>query len=344
MNNNYGDGKIIGSSHKLSENYLKYLKYQDMSTAPFCSKPNCTHKTDDCLAKAVGNCPILTKNGVFFFSDKYGVEEKKDGKREFEIDSKLCRASLDSSEIETVAEFTDCVPREYDGCMVIDGVLWFTGDDMNPITNEYGAIISSNVGGTHYLCSIDLKTGEYTNYGSVYNGENYDKSSHASIVGYYNSNLLINYEYAASPDYEDPSAPWFGLSDLMFEFDPKTKEMKVSDIPSRPIFFDLESETLAYCEYDANKIIVLADNKRYELNMDIAKIDGGIANYAPVYNNKIIMLGSGKWYDITDQSEHYLGEYAGWDFEDYYDGCYILSNPRRTKYVKLTEEELLALK
>lgn len=242
---------------------------------------------------------------------------------------------MDSSEIETVAEFTDCVPREYDGCMLIDDVLWFTGDDMNPVTDEYGVIFTSNMGGTHYLCSIELETGRYTNYGSIYNGENYDKSSHASILGYYNSNLLINYEYETSPDCYDSEKAWFGMGELMFEFDLNTKEMKVSDIPSRPLWFDLDSDTLVYCEYDTGKTVVLTDNQKFELDIDVG-------NFASVFNNKIFVRDTGKWYDLTDNSEHDMSEYAkSWEFVDYYENCYIVTNYK--KYIKLTEEELLAL-
>lgn len=335
LDNSYDDGRIIGASAQASNCNLQYLKYQDMSTTALCSRPNCNHKTDECVAKQIGSCPILKDDYIYFFDSKSEVIERKDGQRVFEIDSRLCRLSLDSSEIETVAEFTDCVPREYDGCMLIGDVLWFTGDDMNPVTDEYGVIFTSNVGGTHYLCSIELETGSYTNYGSVYNGENYDKSSHASILGYYNSNLLINYEYETSPDCYDGEKAWFGMGELMFEFDLNTKEMKISDIPTRPLWFDFDSDTLVYCEYDTEKTVVLRDNKKIELDIDTG-------SFVSVFNNKIFVRDTGKWYDLTDSSEHDMSEYANsWDFVDYYENCYIVTNYK--KYIKLTEEELLAL-
>ena len=50
---------------------------------------------------------------------------------------------------------------------------------------------------------------------------------------------------------------------------------------------------------------------------------------------------NGRWFDVTDMSEHSMGEYKGYDVIAVYDNSYILRLGNKT--VKLTEEELLAL-
>ena len=324
-------GRIYGEAPK------KYIDYDTMKVVPLCAKPNCTHTTSDCIGHIIGDTPILTDDYIYYFSSVEGVNELKNGEREFYINSKLCRVSLDSSETEIVVEFHDCAPADYDGVLLYDDKIYFTGDDLNPTDDSYGHISSQNAGGEHYICSIDLKTREYTNYGMVYSGEGYADDSHANICGFINSKILINYQCRPDMTEIDESKPWRGQTMLMFEFDPKTNEITESDIPTRPISTNTKTQTVIYWDDEAKKTVLIIGNERRELDIDVG-------TYATVFNNKLFVRDTGKWYDLSNMSEHDMGKYGEnehWVVGDYYDGCYILITYFKT--VKLTEDELIAL-
>lgn len=331
----YDNGLIYGEKPAI------YVDYETMESTVLCSRPNCTHTTSECVGNNVGDCPMLYNGYLYYFSWSDKVKELGNGKREYLINSKLNRASLDNSEIETVAEFTDCAPREYDGYLLIDDVIYFTGDNMNPSEDGHGNITTSNQGGIHYFCSIDLKTGKYTNYGSIYDGDKqYDEASHSSsaqIRGYYNSKIIINYEYYPIP--VDPSKLHemdefefrSNFVHITFEFNPVTKEMKESDLPTASY---VDENIYVYADIKTNKSYVITPDKTYEFDCDTYYS-------ASVINNKLFNQNEQEWYDLNDMLRHGMGEYGGYKVVSYYKDSYILFNGK--KAVKLTEEELLAL-
>lgn len=130
---------------------------------------------------------------------------------------------------------------------------------------------------------------------------------------------------------------WSGLTELMFEFDPKTHTMEKSDIPTRPLWFDTKTQTMLYTDVDNGKTVLLQNGRKTELDIDVG-------TFATVFNNKLFVRDTGKWYDLSDMSEHDMGKYDEneyWEVRDYFDGCYILTNYKNN--AKLTEDELLAL-
>ncbi len=62
---------------------------------------------------------------------------------------------------------------------------------------------------------------------------------------------------------------------------------------------------------------------------------------ASLINNKLFNFHEQSWYDLSDMSEHIMGEYGDYHVVDYYDKdkSYILTD-YNGKIVKLTEEEL----
>ena len=335
--NNYDEGRIIGGFDGNDGMPSKFLDYETMKSTVLCSKPNCTHNNSECVAKNIGICPMITQNGTYFFKSNYGVKEEKEGKRKFYIDSKLCKVSLESSEIEIISNFKDCVPADTRGYVLHNNVIYFTADDMCPMIDEYGVISYSNIGGTHYLCSIELDSGKYTNYGSVFDGdkkfEGANASSSAMIMGVYNNKLLLNYEFCKS--YEDISAGMF--TELMFEFDFNEKKLIESDIPTKPVFVD--SDTIVYYDDSIKKCIIIDESGKRELDMEKVTC-------ASVQNNKLFFRDDKnqfalKWYDLSDLSIHNVKEMNCYMPICMYNGSYILIIGDKT--VKLTEEELLAL-
>lgn len=340
----YKNGVVYG------EEPVMFLDFDTMEKAPLCAVPNCTHTVSSCLAQNVGNTPIFYKDYVYFFTTNGGdVRETPEG-REFYIDSKLMRASLDSSETEIVCEFTDCAPEEgYPDYVIYGNELYFTADDLNPTNGPDGMIGSwGTSGGCHFICSINLDTGEYTNHGSIYDGDKeYDGaaySSGAEIIGVYNDTMYLEYSFIKDGEAMQNDELNRGLADftmLYFEFDFETKKWKECTLPYGDMIYYMNNDTYAYTDFEAKQLNIV--HEKGELVLDKSEKEFGYARaYAGTeHNGKFFFPAEGIWYDLSDDSEHSMGEYKEYSVVGYHDGCYILVKGGRT--AKLTEEELLAL-
>lgn len=334
IENIYPDGLITQSIN--GSNHI-YFDFEKMDQTVLCSKPNCMHNNAECISKVVGECPIIYNDYIYYFVSVNGVKETKNG-REFYINSKLNRISLETSEIEKVTEFTDCEPRT--NYLIYNDKIYFCGHDLNPTEDEYGNILSGSSGGTTFICSIDLKTGEYKNYGSVYDGdkqyEGASSSSSGHISGFYNSKIYMEYSFSKEKlDTIDltKTDPRDVFTVMNFEFNPETETIKESILPSGSY---IRGNTYVYSNYPENSSTVLYNGDKYTVDSVDSYISGKAFNY------KLFL--SGKWYDIKNGTEHiWNDEYKYWRVITMYEDEYILANPESTKFEKMNEEELLAL-
>ena len=125
---NNGVAYTIGDSQNSTKTFLDF---DSMERAPLCAVPNCTHNNSSCLSKNIGSLykPVFYDGYVYYFQSNGGaVKETSDGP-EFYMASKLMKASFNSSEVEMVCEFSDCVPREAGRYVLFDDELFFIGDD-----------------------------------------------------------------------------------------------------------------------------------------------------------------------------------------------------------------------
>ena len=51
----YDNGMIYGSDP------MRFVDFDTMESSVLCAKPNCNHKGSECVAKLVGDCPIMYK-------------------------------------------------------------------------------------------------------------------------------------------------------------------------------------------------------------------------------------------------------------------------------------------
>lgn len=331
----YNNGCIYGSKPAM------YLDFETLKSTPLCALPNCMHNKSDCLANMVGNTPIFYNDYIYFFESNYGaVRETKNGP-EFYIDSKLKKASIDSSQIDVVCEFSDAAPVQgFIGIVLKGSKIYFAADDLNPELSPYGSYGWGNSGGNHFLCSIDLDTGEYKNYGSIYDGDKeYDGaeySSCANITGVYNDTMYIRYSFI-----KDNQALQSGggknldelYEHLNFEFDFDNETWKESELP---FSWSMNNETYTY--YDAatslEHVIYKGEDKTFPLD------DSG---EMPKEYNGLLFLekDKSKFYDLETMTEYSMGKYSDYRLMGYSDGSYIFTNS--LEYVKLTEEELKSL-
>lgn len=312
----YGDGLTYSAGG------ISYcLDLGTMEKIPLCARPNCSHTSSDCLAKTAG-FGLIYDSYVYYFTEYHGMKERKDGKPYFEMDSKLMRASLDSSETEIVSSFTDSIPRSEETLVIDDDVLYFIAYDPEPEIDDAGGVSYTNGQGSAYLCSVDLDTGGYTNYGGFCREKDYDgrKSSRAYITGISNGKIFIDYSFMQRKG-ED-------FSRIGFEFDVDTKEYTKSELPS--------------AIYADNEVYVWLDDADDELHVVTNGKDNVISyvnysNSGTVFNNKLFVAGN--WIDLSDMTMHRLA--ANKSVVAYYNGSYITNENNR--FEKLTEKELLAL-
>jgi hypothetical protein len=238
------------------------------------------------------------------------------------MDSKLMRASLETSEIELVCSFTDSIPHSEE-TLVIDGdTLYFNAYDPAPDMDKAGGISYSNGEGYAYLCSVDLNSGEYTNYGVICCEEDYDgrKSARVYMIGADNGRIYMDYQFT-----KDETG---SFTHYNFEFDLESKEYSRGQLPA------------GIC---ADKgVYVRLDDADDELHVVTNGKDNVISyvnysNSGTVFNNKLFVAGN--WIDLSDMTMHRLA--ANKSVVAYYNGSYITNENNR--FEKLTEEELLAL-
>lgn len=318
-----------------------FLDFNSMERAPLCAVPNCTHNNSKCISKNIGEfyMPIFYNGYVYYFSSNGGaVKETSDGP-EFYISSSLKRASLNSSEVETVCEFHDAVPREFGNYALYDDELFFIGDDRAATCDEFGLYSWGSSGGTMFLCSINLDTNEYKNYGSiyeadlVYEGSKYSRSS--SIYGIYNGKMYISHSFAKDTEADIMSDDY--RTYVNFEFDFKTKTWAESELPPSRYMND---DCYIYYDYEEKNVKSIYQGNEYEFELESNAADYANSHCSEL-NGKVFFSSIGKWYDLSDMSEHSMGEYEGYDAVAYHDECYILVDGVKT--VKLSEEELLGL-
>ena len=326
----YKNGAAFGEEQSI------FLDFDTMKTSPLCAKPNCNHITFECLANNVGSSPVFYNNYIYYFTSDYGTKETPDGP-EFYINSKLMKASLETSAAEVVCEFHDCVPPERGLVNFVryKNELYFVGDDYNPKKDESGLFFYTNVGGNHFLCSINLDTGEYTNFGSIYDGDKeYEAAAYSSnsfITGVYNNKMYLAYNFVKDND-KLQSGGDFETTHLSFEFDFETKTWKESELPYSRF---MNNDSYIYYDFENKSVNIIYKDKELKFPLEYE-----IVNYRE-FNGKLFMPAQGKWYDLSDCSEHSMGEYEGYDVIAYYDNSYILLYQGLT--AKITEEELLAL-
>lgn len=312
-----------------------YIDYGTMEKTVLCAVPNCSHTTTSCLG-AQAKDPVIFGNSIYFFTHTEGMKEYPEGAR-FEMKSRLMKASIDNSETETVCEFSDAIPRDDDPFVVVGNKLYFIGFDPDVEADEYGGASWSYGGGFDYLCSVDLITGSYTNYGIIcYVEDEYpaaDKSSRARITGADNGKIYITYEFTKelfdSINNPDDSPEWTFYN---FEFDLENETYYESELPAALCAAD---GIYAWLDDDDDKLHIIKDSEEHVL--DYERYTGA----ATLLNDKLFV--SGGWVELSDMIIHYFADQeSSRQARAYYDNCYIMTYGNYS-FEKLTEDELLAL-
>ncbi len=351
LGGNYEKGLLYNTGGVNTIEY--YLDYETLEKTPLCAVPNCTHTISSCLAKQMGVNPVIYNGYVYYFSCTHNFKEVTEG-HQFYMSSKLYKAKLDSSETELVCEFTDCEPDDWNSAFILIGnTLWFIGDDKNQVIDDYGKEMhympSSDTPGAHFMCSIDLDTGKYTNHGQIC--EEYRESEYwgqcngAQIKGIYNGKIQISLQYAVADlsisienreewekkkETQDPDET---TAFSCYEYDTETGECTKTD---RRFCAAAYGDTFVGCDFQPgftyDLYIEHGGNTHVIENADIDVY---------ILGDKLFMM-NGTWVDLNYWSEHELPEEAKNFFRcGKYGDSYVFIDTKYNTH-KYTEEELLA--
>ena len=319
-----------------------FVDFDTLEYSPLCAVPNCNHNTSSCSAREIGSCPLLYNDYIYYFVSNSEINETKDN-REFIMNAKLMKMKLNSSETQKVAEFHDCIPDTHDGFVVKDEVLYFQADDMNPQQDGYGNFFYSEGGGTHFLCSIDLSSGKYTNYGSIYDGDKQyeaaNTSSSAMLMGIRGDNIYIDYSFMKE---EVPEEKYMEedfllskcFSHVVMTFDINNKTFTETQYPNISY---VDGDYLAYYNESDNSVIIECENEEKIIP------DTYTSFYALILDDKFWSYPDENiWYDLSDMSKHGKGHDGEISYIlGYYNGKFIVKTIGMN-FKALTEEELRA--
>ncbi|MBR5164170.1 MAG: hypothetical protein IKW87_01235 [Ruminococcus sp.] len=350
----YEKGMLYHTSGLYGSTVEYFLDYETMKETPICAMPNCTHTNSSCLATQMGVNPVIYNDYIYYFKSSYNYKDVTEG-HQFYMNCKLYKASLDTSETQVVAEFTDCIPDDWNSDFVLIGsTLWFVGDDKNMKGDDYSRemhyIPSSETPGAHFMCSIDLDTGKYTNHGEICEeyrtSEYWEQCNGAHIKGVYKGKIQISLQYEITDGTMDienreeweekrrTQDPDERVSFSTYEYDTKTGECVKTD---RRFAIDATEDTFVGCDFNAgDNVLYVTHNGEEHVFEDSANVF--------ILGDKLFMCDNeNKWIDMNDWSEHELPDEIG-EFVlqvGQYKDSYIILNEQYQAF-KYTEEELRA--
>lgn len=204
------------------------VDFATMETALLCNIPNCTHLTSGCVVSALTglapHLPTVYENCAYYFSNSSDMKET-DGKRVLALKTNVMKYDFKKMEISKFAEIDGMNAEINGGAYLIGNELYFITTFGNPKYDEAGNVISYSSGGGGNLCSINLETGDISDYGEIFD---YDALKSEIPLAAYSTSVRIsgkikNEIYISVAYLETENSPWSGFT---YTFNLKTKEYK----------------------------------------------------------------------------------------------------------------------
>ncbi|MBQ8010606.1 MAG: hypothetical protein IJ265_03545 [Oscillospiraceae bacterium] len=289
--NMYGNGMLYTIMNTAEQAY--FLDYSTMQGIPLCNMPNCTHQSscvsNQCTSSLV---QVVYQDNLYYFDGSWEIVDAEDGmSQSVEVKCQCKRADLTTGEIEVIAEL-EGVDMSHATEAVLDGNMLYIIGSYSAYQSPDGTWAYTGSGGKQYLYSIDLNSGETTDYGLVndspYAGNNRvvdGNSTHTlydtvTIDGVYDGKIYMHYQYVE--DQQElinflhnngdvlvaihTEVPW------MFEnkcFDLEEKTLNKSELPYAQ---DIAEETYIYRE-NGTYTILTEDGDTIAAGMERANAD-----------------------------------------------------------------------
>ena len=208
---NPGDSYASAYRNRSSEDFFCYktkeyitniLDYESMNNAPLCNKPNCNHKTKDCIVRRLdGNVPVFGEHCAYYFLDQEPeIEETKDGKIDLKLSSDLYCYDLRTNAETKLFHADASVSENCYGWLMHDDVLYYIDNQYGRSYDETGSFYGyGNTGGKMSLCMVRLSDLQMTVLCELYDPEKLTEyyplapnSGEVYMKGFYNNKIYFN--------------------------------------------------------------------------------------------------------------------------------------------------------
>lgn len=183
-------GKIVTDEGILNGGTM--LKLDTLEEVALCNVPNCSHRSAECLSVSVGDyTPIIYNNCAYYFVN-YEERVEVDGKTDYEFKTMAMKYDFSDMQTSKIAEYQG--GKADDSGYLIGSEYYFTVNNGDPEYDEAGNISSIGNGGGSAMLSINLETAEITEYGEVFDWEEYKKlypHIQTHFIGKYGDELYL---------------------------------------------------------------------------------------------------------------------------------------------------------
>lgn len=315
------------------EGHLYFIDFDTMTSTVVCSRPNCTHNDPNtCTAIGMDNHPTIVGDKLYFFEEE--VVWTKDHK--IAHNTIIYSADLDGSNRKKIYTIENLSILYGDYIAIRGTTIYLAG-------TEYG-IKEDNSGNTgynkHYMCSYDVLSKEFNNYGLICEGYN----SGAAVLGEYDGGLYVGTSYTEEKlefdifDDEGNKLLMESYINVPWRLDIETGELTLSDLPTPKFigggFYGYNEDGKAVV-LDAKGKSHVYDGFEFSGNEGYPLINGMVFNQ---YKRVALDLHSGKVLQISDAMPSYSEIIA------YRDGEYVCRYTdlelQRDFYIRIPEDEL----
>ena len=241
----YNDNYIVLMGDKTlyygDDNIISVVDYETFETSILCNIPNCAHTTNDCLISRLNSAdqlPVIYNDSAYYFVNLSNTIHKEN-KLALELKTSVMKYDFNSIEFEKIAEISGANANSYGGGFLIGNEYYFLTYYGNPKYDEFGNLISSSSGGGGNLFAINLDTGDFTDYGEIFDYEELKKeypsaslSTSIHLIGKMDSKLYIGVNFIKEEITQEMNEiglvpSWSGFT---YTFDLNTQEFnKIND-------------------------------------------------------------------------------------------------------------------
>ena len=220
---NRSDTMLVYKASSMGGSSVRLLDYESMEDVSLCNKPNCTHKTTDCIVNRLGdNVPVFGNGKAYYFiNDPILVKDNDEGKRVYQLGTTLYSFDMTTNMEEKLCHVDGGLTAGYTGWLLHDNKIYFVENEYSKNYDENGNATGSytNVGGVMRLCAVDLSDMSVTDYGRLSDIDAIKKyypqapySGEAKLDGIFDGKLWISISFVADLSREVPEMGGYVIS------------------------------------------------------------------------------------------------------------------------------------
>ena len=141
-----------------TDNGLKLIEYATMTNSSLCSKPNCSHRDQNCIVQRLDRmAPLISDGYAYYFSDSDAeLYENENGNSDLKLGSALYCWNLKNGKQKKLLRVDGYSISAYYGWLMHGGLIYYVGNGLSRYYDENHNLLSyGNSGGEMSLCMAD---------------------------------------------------------------------------------------------------------------------------------------------------------------------------------------------